>query len=408
MCLRLQKIGLCALMAFAAPLAAEAGIAHFENLCMDCHDADAKKGGLDLDSALAEQNADLTLFFENLITGKMPPAKKTQPSASEREAMLNYLASRQPKQARKQYRRLSRHEFMNSVNDLVGTNLDLKHTLPEDRDTHVYDSSTNILLTKDLLAGYFDVADQVLDHAFPATGFHQQQTWTCNFIQPCNLKRFSRKRLEGTLFSCFRQKNSGFFPFFYEGFKSPATGDYQLSVDAEKLGTFEGDVALMVFAGHYYGEPTQSTPMRLLKIFSVDAGMQVFTTKALLNQGEEIAVFCYSPHTMQKAQAGSKAEAFGTYIKQLTIEGPVQESWPPPAYKQVFRGLTLKTATASDQRTIRVESEAVNDDLKQLIHSFAERAFCSSLEDADVARYYQLSLAEFGRGDDLSAPPKWA
>ena len=395
----------------------EGPMAHFSSFCMDCHDEDAQEGGLDLGASLSNPDTDFTLPFENLITGKMPPAETAQPSATERDAMLHHLASRQPKRDLKPYRRLSRHVFMNSVNDLVGTNLDLKHKLPEDRDTHVYDSSTDILLTKDLLAAYFDVADDVLDYAFPAQGFRQQQVWTCNIIQPCSLQRFSRKYLEGTLFSCFRQKNSGFFPYFYKGFKSPVTGEYQLSVDAEKLGAFDGDVALMVFAGHFYGEPTQSTPMRMLKVFSVDAGMQVFTTKAFLNQGEEIAVFCYSPHTMQKAQPAGKRPAakasakpgpapMGTYIKQLTIQGPVHESWPPPAYANVFRGLPLKTTTASQQRIIGVASKSIDGDLKQLIRSFAERAFCAALKDKDVARYYQLSIAEFGRSGDFVTAAK--
>ena len=99
--------------------------AHFAKFCMDCHDEDSQKGGLDLDASLSKPETDWTLPFENLITGRMPPAKKTQPSATERDAMLNYLASRQPKRERKRYRRLSRHEFMNSVNDLVGVELDL-------------------------------------------------------------------------------------------------------------------------------------------------------------------------------------------------------------------------------------------------------------------------------------------
>ena len=99
--------------------------AHFAKFCMDCHDEDSQKGGLDLEASLSKPETDWTLPFENLITGKMPPAKKTQPSATERDAMLNYLASRQPKRERKRYRRLSRHEFMNSVNDLVGVELDL-------------------------------------------------------------------------------------------------------------------------------------------------------------------------------------------------------------------------------------------------------------------------------------------
>ena len=379
--------------------------AHFAKFCMDCHDEDSQKGGLDLYASLSKPETDWTLPFENLITGRMPPAKKTQPSATERDAMLNYLASRQPKRESKRYRRLSRHEFMNSVNDLVGVELDLREKLPEDRDTHVYDSSSEILLTKDLLAANFDVADEVLDYAFPVKGFGEQQTWTCNVIQRTNLQRFSRRHLDGTLFSCFRQKNSAFFPYFYKGFVSPVTGEYQLSVNAQKLGTFDGDVALMVFAGHFYGEPTQTTPKRLLSIFSVDAKMRLHTTKALLNAGEEIAVFCYSPHTMQKPQNNNK-EAIGTYIEQLSIKGPVHSSWPPPAYKQRFTGLSMQTAVMAGHRVIGVESTSPIGDLKQAIKTFAERAFCTSLTDGEVLRYHQLSVAEFRSSGDFVTAAK--
>ena len=209
---------LCMLMAVVSSVVAQNAApggdsTHFAKFCMDCHDEDSQKGGLDLGASLSRPETDWTLPFENLITGRMPPAKKTQPSATERDAMLNYLASRQPKRERKRYRRLSRHEFMNSVNDLVGVELDLREKLPEDRDTHVYDSSSEILLTKDLLAANFDVADEVLDYAFPVKGFGEQQTWTCKVIQRSNHQRFSRRHLDGTLFSCFRQKNSAFFPF---------------------------------------------------------------------------------------------------------------------------------------------------------------------------------------------------
>ena len=378
---------------------------HVTKYCMDCHDVDAQEGGFNLDASLSKPDTDWTLPFENLITGKMPPASETQPSATERDAMLNYLAARQPKRERKRYRRLSRHEIMNSLNDLVGVDLDLREKLPEDRDTHVYDSSTDILLTKDLLAANFDVADEVLDYAFPAEGFGEQQTWSCNVIQHCNLHRFSRRHLEGTLFSCFRQKNSAFFPYFYKGFVSPVTGEYQLSVNAQKLGSFDGDVALMVFAGHFYGEPTQTTPKRLLSIFSVDANMRSHTTTAILNAGEEIAVFCYSPHTMQKAQVKNK-KAIGTYIEKLSVKGPVHASWPPPAYKQNFTGLSLKTAVETRQRVIRVESTSPIGDLKQVIKSFAERAFCTSLTDREILQYHQLSVAEFRRSGDFVTAAK--
>ena len=98
----------------------EAALEQFENHCFDCHDGDAKKGGLDLVSLLGKANFDGSLIFEHLITAKMPPKNKKQPALKEKQLMLDWLAQRQAENAPKPYRRLSRHEFVQSVNDLLG------------------------------------------------------------------------------------------------------------------------------------------------------------------------------------------------------------------------------------------------------------------------------------------------
>ena len=71
------------------------------------------------------EEVDGTLIFENLLTGKMPPAEKDQPDPEEKRAVLAWLAKRQGGVAQKPFRRISRHEFVHSANDLLGTNLDL-------------------------------------------------------------------------------------------------------------------------------------------------------------------------------------------------------------------------------------------------------------------------------------------
>jgi hypothetical protein len=73
----------------------EAALEQFENHCFDCHDGEAKKGGLNLVSLLGKGNFDGSLMFEHLITAKMPPKNKKQPSLQEKKLMLNWLAQRQ-------------------------------------------------------------------------------------------------------------------------------------------------------------------------------------------------------------------------------------------------------------------------------------------------------------------------
>ena len=143
--------------------------------CFDCHDDAASESGLDLVSLTNTHDFDGELVFENLATGKMPPADAEQPSSEERRTLLNWLAARQPETAPQSFRRLSRHEFVHSVNDLLGTELNLAEKIPEDRGTSDFDSDRRIKLSKEVLGTYFAVADEMLDLAFPRDGFTDQQ-----------------------------------------------------------------------------------------------------------------------------------------------------------------------------------------------------------------------------------------
>jgi mono/diheme cytochrome c family protein len=68
----------------------------FEQHCYDCHDADAKKGGLDL-TALKWQPDDIenlqqwTKVFDKVERGEMPPKKKGRPAAELSHAFLKTL-----------------------------------------------------------------------------------------------------------------------------------------------------------------------------------------------------------------------------------------------------------------------------------------------------------------------------
>ena len=139
----------------------ETAFQHFENYCFDCHDGEAKKGDLDLANLLEKGDFDGSLIFEHLITAKMPPKIKKQPSAEEKRLMLGWLAKRQAESAPNSYRRISRHEFVHSVNDLLGVKLDLTGEIPEDRGTHDFDSDRRVQLTKEMLTSYFLVADEM-------------------------------------------------------------------------------------------------------------------------------------------------------------------------------------------------------------------------------------------------------
>ena len=324
----------------SSPKLKEAALEQFENHCFDCHDGEAKKGDLDLVNLLGKGDFDGSLMFEHLITAKMPPKNKKQPALKEKQLMLDWLAQRQTENAPKPYRRISRHEFVHSVNDLLGVKLDLTREIPEDRGTHDFDSDRRVLLTRQMLTSYFSVADEMLEFALPTKGFTQERIWVTNKIKDSHKSYniYTRKYKEGILFSWTRANNGNSYSFFYDKFDPPVKGWYELTFEAMKLGAFKEDVSIEVFAGKYYYADDRPQPQRLLDVISLsNREMKSHTMRVFLYPGENVSVHCYSKHNYRQ-----KNGTQGAYIRQLKVRGPVLDQWPPSSYQNVFGGLPMK------------------------------------------------------------------
>lgn len=322
----------------------------FEHYCFDCHDDATKKGGFNLEKLLKKGEFDGSLIFENLLTGKMPPAKKEQLDPKEKRAVLDWLAKRKATEAPKSFRRISRHEFAHSLNDLLGTNLDFADRIPEDRGTNDFDSNRKIQLSREMLGSYFAVADEMLAHAFPAEGFPAEKTWVTSKVRDSHesYRIYHRPYQDGTLFSWTRANNGNSYSFFYDNFDPPVAGWYELTFDAMKVAEFEEDVSLQVYTGKYYYADDRPQPQRLVGVISLgNKELKSHTIRAFLKPGENVSVHSYSKHTFRK-----KNPKEGAYIKQLTARGPVVDQWPPASYKMIFGDLPVE---AKPREAIKAE-----------------------------------------------------
>ncbi|MES2598861.1 MAG: DUF1592 domain-containing protein [Verrucomicrobiota bacterium] len=167
--------------AAAAVLPAPAPLSTFiDQHCVECHDADVKKGGLDL-TALSfdlEKESGLKAWqhvFERVRDGEMPPKKQPQPAKPEAETFLAALKAPLLKadaadiaaNGRVRSRRLTRTEYEHTLHDLLGIDIPLKSLLPEDRASHGFETvAEGQQLSYHQLARYLDVADQALAEAF--------------------------------------------------------------------------------------------------------------------------------------------------------------------------------------------------------------------------------------------------
>ena len=151
-----------------------------ENYCADCHDAETKKGGLNLDAlgcSMLDQPANFDEWakvYRRVSRGEMPPKKKTQPKPEEAQAFLASLggelrtfdAARETERGRTVLRRLNRVEYENTVQDLLGIKTPLAAILPADTASHVfYTVADDLRLSMLQMEKYLEAADTALDAA---------------------------------------------------------------------------------------------------------------------------------------------------------------------------------------------------------------------------------------------------
>ena len=116
-----------------------------DEYCANCHDADEKKGGLDLDGI---SSADITKHpdqwehvIRQLAARQMPPIGKERPADAMYDdlvrrlsASLDAAAEENPNPGRTEtFRRLNRTEYQNAIRDLLGSGDRRRGASPEGR-----------------------------------------------------------------------------------------------------------------------------------------------------------------------------------------------------------------------------------------------------------------------------------
>ena len=154
-------------------LAAQPPSAVLEKYCIGCHDADTKKGGVDLDSILGDdipKNPDVwETVIRQLNAHHMPPAGKKRPDeagyAEAVKALVSELdahAAKSPAPGRTDtLRHLTRTEYQVVVRDLLAVDFEAKAVLPADESSHGFDNITVGDLPPALLDRYITAAQKI-------------------------------------------------------------------------------------------------------------------------------------------------------------------------------------------------------------------------------------------------------
>ena len=202
----------------AASSAADASVKKFlDTYCIECHDGETKKGGLDLEKLSADFKEPAA--FRVLGQGSRPhPGRRDAaegpqdtagqgggrggPEGARSGTGRTPIGAARLGDGRAVFRRLNRTEYENTLRDLFGlAGLKVKDLLPEDGRAFGFDkSAAGLDLSYVQLAKYMEAADVALDAAIaphaarpalfkahiPGAGVHMPWSRTRSTARPCS------------------------------------------------------------------------------------------------------------------------------------------------------------------------------------------------------------------------------
>ena len=359
-----------------------------ENYCFDCHAGGESKGNVSFDGFRNDQavleDRDLWLHvLKNLRAGLMPPTKKSQPTAVEKERITQWiklsvfaadLKNLDP--GRVTIRRLNRVEYRNTIRDLIGVDFDAESSFPPDDTGHGFDNIGDVLtLPPMLLEKYVTAASQIVSRAVPNVPREIRE-------KHVNGREFRGGNIGSDGLSGRWQGRGGLQLSYYSAaqvtntFKVDIAGKYQLAV------------ALQINERHVENEFDYNRCQMIFRVdgkellrdeYSWEAGKSYhYTYDVNWATGDHEMTFELQPVTPDVKQT----RTLSMQINAVKIRGPMaQEHWVAPKdYEKFF------------PKQIPAEVQARREYARELLGSFARRAYRRPPDAKTMDRL--VSLAE--------------
>ena len=388
----------------------------FETHCTECHDAETRKGNLDLtalkpDFADAETFARWVKVHDRIESGEMPPKKKARPPKGEttavtkwlRDSLINTEKQKLAGEPRTGVRRLTRAEYENTLRDLFGMpGLALAGDLPPDGSAHGFDNNSDALdISHVNLAKYVEAADKTLDLAIAtqpqAPSVRKERL---SLVQPggfvahvvlngdgvllrdkkpdpefppagepgSHLDEGAHERMgsfeRGSTVGLFRHEDESLSPYFaahvtiYPGMYRVRTSLWSFQWDKGEVlpsrGTEAARLSVVQLTGDGRGGQHPSYVLGYYDAPSIESKEHEVMTWMNINEIIGFNVASLAPVANYSRQG--RAMAFtgpGIACDWLDIEGPLHEVWPPRAHKLIFGELPIMEFKAAENPGVR-------------------------------------------------------
>jgi len=385
----------------AAPIDAGAWRAFAARHCLECHGPRRQESDLRLDT-LAIDPADpataeiWAAVVARLDAGEMPPEDRPRPTSDELTRAVEPIRHGLAAAARlagvrpgRGPRRLNRVEYQNSVNELLGTDLDLAGYFPEDGLAGGFDKVGRALnISAVQVERYMEAADAALSEALT----EREPT-------PSTIRRFNFWDDNGVARRTFEKngvwaENQDAVLIWYtndkfhyvQSFQAPVRGKYRVRVQAYGTSMHGGqarDGDPVVLALHGGDFRSSNRVSHRVGFFTTEWDRpRVFETVDLLDAGHtfKVTIAGRLPRTFRMLEFSGPALA----VQWIEIEGPLDDGSAERRKREIYDGVDPDHATRADAQ--------------RLLRRFAERAFRRPVTDADLAPYQAIMGAQFDAG----------
>lgn len=265
--------------------------------CLDCHDSDSEKGGINLDFFDIDwKDKEAYQRWERVIdvlhNGDMPPAEKTQPKTTQVAEMTKWLDTEllaNALQTGTAPRRLNRTEYLESVRILFGIGFDLPPGFPADQLDHGFDNQAEaLILSPPLMEAYGQSADLIADIVFPPPRKAIPSRLTKIAPADMTISYSSASVRDNSLrlaMKCDTITRSCSWPAKFE---TKASGTYRIKLDLSAFRPIDNNPLIFQLRS-YQASSNSVKAQRLLGEFEVGPGApQSFEVTADLYKGETL------------------------------------------------------------------------------------------------------------------------
>ncbi|WP_113959842.1 DUF1592 domain-containing protein [Roseimicrobium gellanilyticum] len=361
----------------------------FEQHCMECHDADVAKGGLNLEklqpSMAGKEQTDLwTAVFDRVKAGEMPPAKQPRPAAAELEQFLSSVSPRlsQADKARREVvqRRLNRIEYENTICDLLAVNVEVKDLLPADQQAGGFDNNGEALaLSAEQMQGYLDAARVAVKAAIFTTPRPETKTVTVDSLK--EVQRYIDTGdygfVDGRIIS-YTTTDTDYSKISTREYRTPVAGRYRYRFQAAAHNTQDTQY-FSINASNFAGVAAYS---KMIGYYEVGPEPKMFEIETYLEPKYALQFFPQGFPGYVKKVPGMPYRGVG--FGKVEITGPIIDQWPPESHTRLLGEIDVNKGTLQDAEMV--------------LRRFMPRAYRRPVQETEAQRYVTLVSKQLDAG----------